>query len=317
LNPGYIFALSACFIWGLIFIIPQFMDGFTAMEVALGRNLFYGLISALIFCKSKVQGTCRYPRIVWQTALRFSLISTIGYYTCVVLALRYSSPAICVLILGISPIAISLYGNWKEKETSYKNLIIPSLLLLVGLGLINIPYLETTTSISSYILGIACCLFSLTAWSWYVVANLRFLQRHPEVRSSDWSTLMGVSTLFWVMLFALFIIVFFSPAISLDQYATPNPALLKFLSGSAVLGMLCSWVGAFLWNKACLFLPVSLAGQLTIFETIFGVVFVYIVEQRLPPLLETLGLLILLGSVVWGIATLQASVKRTLPRQCP
>lgn len=281
------------------------------MEVALGRNLFYGLISALIFCKSKLQGTCRYPRSVWQTALRFSLVSTIGYYTCVVLAMRYSSPAICVLILGISPMAISFYGNWKEKETSYKNLIVPSILLLVGLGLINIPYLEAATSVSSYILGIACCLFSLFAWSWYVVANLRFLQRHPEVRSSDWSTLMGVSTLFWVMLFAILMIVFFGSTINLDKYTTPTLALLTFLSGSATLGILCSWVGAFLWNKACLFLPVSIAGQMTIFETIFGVIFVYIVEQRLPPLLETLGLLILLGSVVWGIATLQTSVKQT------
>jgi hypothetical protein len=43
-----------------------------------------------------------------------------------------------------------------------------------------------------------------------------------------------------------------------------------------------------------------LAGQLTIFETIFGVLFVYLLNQHLPPLIESLGISILLISVLWS-----------------
>ena len=93
---GVVFALGACFIWDLIFIVPQFMSGFSSIEVALGRYLMYGVVSSLFFCKSLFQKTCRYPRSIWIKALYFSLISTIGYYTFVVLALRYSTPAICL-----------------------------------------------------------------------------------------------------------------------------------------------------------------------------------------------------------------------------
>jgi len=39
----------SCFIWGLIFIVPQFMSGFSPIEIALGRYFFYGIASLLIF----------------------------------------------------------------------------------------------------------------------------------------------------------------------------------------------------------------------------------------------------------------------------
>ncbi|MFI4957395.1 MAG: EamA family transporter [Gammaproteobacteria bacterium] len=87
----------------------------------------------------------------------------------------------------------------------------------------------------------------------------------------------------------------------MEKYYTPSDALTSFWIGSAVLGLLCSWMGAFLWNKASLYLPVSLAGQLTVFETIFGVIFVYIISQSFPSPLEVVGILILLAGVVVGI----------------
>ncbi|MES2344813.1 MAG: DMT family transporter [Chlamydiota bacterium] len=298
---GILYALGACFIWGLIFVVPQFMRGFTSIEVVLGRYFFYGVISLLIFCKSKLQGACRYPRAIWIRALCFSLISTIGYYTFLVLALRYATPSICALILGVCPITIAFYGNWKHKETTFRSLIVPSILILFGLIIINVPYLETTASPSSYVLGLGCTLLALIAWTWYVVANSRFLKDHKEVRSSDWSTLIGVTALVWVAVFTLVLAVFFKDELHMERYLIFNAELKAYLIGSAVLGFLCSWVGAFLWNRASLHLPVSLAGQLTIFETIFGVIFVYTLERRMPPMMESIGIAILLIAIIYGI----------------
>lgn len=298
---GVVFALIACFIWGLIFIVPQFMEGFSSIEVALGRYLFYGIVSTLIFFKSTCQGKCRHPRGIWIKALYFSLASTIGYYTFLVLALRYSTPAVCALVLGISPITIAFFGNWKHKETTFKSLIVPSILIVLGLVIINAPYLKGQASSSTYILGLACSLVSLLSWSWYVVANSRFLKDNPRVRSSDWSTMIGVATLFWVVILSLFLSVFFEDQLDMEKYLTLSPAFTNFLIGSAILGLLCSWVGAFLWNLASLNLPVSLAGQLMIFETIFGVIFVYILQRHLPPLLESIGIVVLLLAIVYGI----------------
>lgn len=294
---GIIFALVACLIWGLIFVIPQFMTGFSAFEVALGRYSVYGILSILIFFRLKSR---RFPLPIWGRALFYSLIVTMGYYIFLVLGLRYSDPAVCTLITGMSPIAIAFYGNWREKEVSFKSLILPCSLIFLGLALINVPHFAEGVS-STYLWGLLFSLFSLAAWSWYVVANSRFLNQHPEVSSIEWSTLMGVVSLVWVAVFALILGFFFEEQFSTEKYFTFGPDLKIFLIGSAILGVFCSWLGSFLWNRASLRLPVSLAGQLTIFETVFGVLFVYILERHLPPLLEGVGIVTLLFAVIYGI----------------
>ena len=314
MNKGIAYALCACFIWGFIFVIPQFMTGFSSLEVTLGRYLFYSTISSLVFIKSFLQGTCHFHRPIWIKALLFSLVSTIGYYTFLVLALRYSSPAICALILGISPITIALYGNSRQKEVAFKSLIAPSLLILLGLIIINTPHLESSSSPSCYILGLLFCILALISWSWYVVANSRFLKCHPEVRSSDWSTLIGVATIFWVIAFAAILIVFFEDQLHMEKYFIFNDELKRFLIGSAVLGLVCSWVGAFLWNKASFYLPVSLAGQLTIFETIFAVLFVFLITQSLPSPIEGIGIAILFAAIAYAIKKF-AIAKKAFSRQ--
>ena len=113
---GILFALAACFIWGLIFVVPQFMAGFSSIEIALGRYFTYGIASFLFFIKGFFSKKYRYPFSLWKKTLLFSFMSTIGYYACVVIAMRNTSPAICALILGLSPIIAALYGNWSSRR---------------------------------------------------------------------------------------------------------------------------------------------------------------------------------------------------------
>lgn len=299
---GIALALSACFIWGLIFIIPQFMNNFSAIEIVVGRYFFYGAISLLLLLKARLRGFFSYPLSVWIKALFLSFLS--AYYLWVVLAIRYTSPEICALILGTSPITIAFYGNWKEKEGNFTKLILPSILILIGLVMVNAPHIILTNSFSEYTLGLICSLISLISWSAYVVLNSRYLKNNPAINSNDWATILGVATLLWTIVCCLVGSLFMWNELDLQKFFVWNQDILKFYIGCAILGLLCSWVGAALWNKASVCLPVSLAGQLMIFETIFGVLFVYILKQEIPSPLEAGGILLLLGSVAYGIRTL-------------
>lgn len=298
---GILFAISACFVWGGIYVVPQFMAGFSSVEIALGRYLIFGVVSSLIFFKMRLGGHCRYSRSFWGKAIYFSLISTIGYYTLLVIALRYSTPAICALILGTSPITIAVYGNWKQKELPFRSLIVPSVLILIGLAMINIPHLKQEGELASYFLGLACCLLSLTAWTWYVVTNARFLKQNPNLHPGHWCTMIGIGTLVWVVIFAAVSLLFFEDQIHFEKYQTLNTELIHFLVGSSVLGLFCSWLAEFLWNRASFYLPVALAGQLTILEAVFAVLFVFMIEQRLPPPIETAGMALQLVAILYGI----------------
>lgn len=298
---GIAYALGACLVWGLNFIVPQFLEGFSSIEISLGCYFFYGVISLFILLNDYFQGRGRFKWSIWYKASYFSLISTIVYYTCVVLALRFATPAICALILGISPIVIAFYGNWKHKECRFRSLIFPALLILLGLVVINVPQFSTSDSPSTYLLGLFCAFLGLLSWGWYVVENSRFLKDNPTVASSDWSTLVGVATLFWVLLGGAIIALFFTEQMPLEKYQTFDTLTKNYLIGCAILGVICTWVAAYLWNRASLKLPLSLLGQLAIFETIFGLVYVYTLDQRLPTHTEYLGITLFLGAVGYGI----------------
>lgn len=315
---GISLASAACFVWGLIFVVPLFMDGFSSFEVTLGRYAIYGILSSFIFLRAWSKGSCRYPMSIWRQAIVFSLAATFGYYSFVVMSVRYSTPDICALILGISPITIALYGNLKEKETSYRSLLLPAVFILLGLSIINIPHILSSPSPSSYLFGLFSALLALISWSWYVVANARFLRQNIEVKSSDWSTLLGVASIFWAFIFGAFFMIFFEDQINLKKCCNFDPNFWRFLGGSLILGILCSWVGAFLWNRASLHLPVSLAGHLTLLETIFGASFAYLINRHFPSWLEAIGIVLLLAAVLQGVrrfAKAASSSSTTLPSE--
>lgn len=295
-------ALSACFIWGLIFIIPHFMSHFSSLEIAFGRYLFYGGISLILYLKARLSGFCCYPLSIWIKAFYLSFLSS--YYLWVVLAIRYTSPEVCALVLGTSPITIAFYGNWKQKEGNFKSLLLPSFLIMIGLIMINAPHIIMTNSPLEYTIGLICSLVSLASWTFYVVLNSRFLKNHPLVASNDWATIQGLATLLWIAICALTCSIFLGDKLNIQKYFTWNQELMSFLIGCAILGLLCSWVGGVLWNKASVFLSVSLAGQLMIFETIFGVLFVYMLNQQMPSLTESSGIVLLLSAVIYGIRAL-------------
>jgi drug/metabolite transporter (DMT)-like permease len=296
---GILFVLSACFVWGLIFVIPQLLIEFSPFEVALGRYLCFGLISLLFMLIHGVQKWRLFSTQIWINATFYALVVNILYYSALVVGLRYSSASVIALILGISPITISFYGNWQQKECRFRDLILPSCLILIGLILVNIPAFnsDSTISIREYLFGLLCGCFSLLAWSWYVVSNAKFLKKNPQLLSSDWATLIGVGTLFWVMILGGLFLFVETKIYSLQKYFTWNEEIKNFLIGILILGLICSWLGSYLWNKAAKSLPVSLAGQLTIFETIFGLIFVYLVERRFPLWIELAGMMMILISV--------------------
>lgn len=309
LVKGLIFALAACTIWGTSFVSPLYLESFTPIEVTVGRYFFYSIFSYLIFFKSRLKGLCRYPLWMWMRSGLLSGIGSVAYFLFFVMSLRYATPAITALIIGISPITIAFYANWKQQEVNFKNLILPSLLIFMGLVVINAPHIYESESPSSYAFGLFFGLMTLWSWTWFVVANARFLKDHPEVSSDDWSTLLGASIFFLVLGLGLIAGLFFEDHFDFSKFTVFDETLLTFALVCGSLGIINSWIGGYLWNKASFYLPISLAGQMTIFETIFGLCFVCLADQCLPPSFELLGIILMLTAIVYGIrvaAQLQA-----------
>lgn len=300
---GILLTLSACFIWGLIFVIPTFLNEFSSLEIALGRYFFFGVISLFFFGGVCFRKLINYSLEIWIKALLFALIANILYYTCLVFAVQYANAAIATLIAGIAPVVIAFYGNWKENGSSCNKLILPALLIIAGLITVNVEDLfgqEPLTFSYEYVLGLVCAFLALLFWSWYVVANTQFLKECPSMSYFEWSTMLGVATFFWVMLALLLTLVFLDLS-HLQKFVQITDELKLFFALTAILGCLCSWLGSYLWNSGCTLIPMSLGGQMTIFETLFGLSFVYFVDQRLPTYLECCGIILMLAAIVYSM----------------
>ncbi|CCB85931.1 putative uncharacterized protein [Parachlamydia acanthamoebae UV-7] len=301
---GILLVLVACLIWGLIFVVPLFMDGFTPFEIALGRHFCFGTLSLGILANFWWRGTFKVSLAMIPTAFKFALVTNIIYYISLVLALRSASATVTALIAGLSPITIALYGNLKQRTYRFKSLLIPSLLILLGLVLVNLSAFENhwiADSIEDYLFGLACAIIALIAWTWYVVANADFLKRHPEVPCSQWATMIGTATFCWVVVVATVIGIIDSTLVDITKMVTFEEELIAFLAGCLILGIICSWCGSYLWNRASTLLPIALAGQLTIFETVFALILVFFIEQRVPFYTEVAGMTLMLGAIAGSL----------------
>jgi drug/metabolite transporter (DMT)-like permease len=77
--------------------------------------------------------------------------------------------------------------------------------------------------------------------------------------------------------------------------------ILPLLLGALVLGVLVSWVGTLLWNRASGSVPISISGQLAVVQTIAGLAYGFAWFRRMPPPLELLGIALLIGGVLLAI----------------
>lgn len=62
-----------------------------------------------------------------------------------------------------------------------------------------------------------------------------------------------------------------------------------------------SWLGNGLWNAASKRLPLTLTGQLIVFETVFAMLYGFVFEARMPRGLEIAALALLLAGVYGAV----------------
>ena len=297
--------LLACLCWGLVFIFPIFMHGFNPVEIALGRFFFYGLISLFWLLFNKRHLLSRSYLKAWKMAVWLGGISTIVGYSGMVFGLHYANPAVTALIYAMSPMTIALLGNYRKKEFAFSLFVIPSIFMILGIVLSNLPAFHYSgESLGWYVFGLICAVLGLAAWTWYAVANSHFLSQQSKITVNDWSLMMGSATFILVLgigsCFALFM-----PDVS--KFFVFDSAMQTFLIASIVMGIVSTWLAFFFWNFGSRKLSIALAGQLMIFEVMFGLILIYFIEHRFPSFVEILGITCMLAGVLSGcrILTMQ------------
>lgn len=146
-------------------------------------------------------------------------------------------------------------------------------------------------------LGMLCAFAALLCWSRYAVENSRCLKNLPY-NSNQWSLLIGLCTGCISVLLWLIASIFRFSAVDLSL---PENTQTLFWITNMMLAVVSSWLGYLAWNLCSRRLPVSLTGQMVVFETLFALLYGFIYSQRIPDLQESAAITLLIGGVMFTL----------------
>jgi drug/metabolite transporter (DMT)-like permease len=306
-RKGIIYAVAACALWGTSFVAPIMLKGFGVWAVVGGRYLTWGVIAlASLWVLRHLRNT---PAAVWRSALGLSMLGNALYYVLLTASLQWAGAFAPSVIIGTLPITLALAGRALDREHAQRPVKIGAPLALIGLGLLLVNYAEwqvhsataatdATSASSLYWWGIAAAVGAHLAWLVFGLRNARYLKAHPELNAGQWSNLLGAALLpaAVAMLIA-------------GWYRLPAtlPASWAFYLTVVVLtGVLSGWAAALLWSRASRLLPVSLAAQLIVIETLSSMALASLWLRTVPSSLTLLGAASLVAGVVVALRRFSA-----------
>ncbi|NEX63842.1 DMT family transporter [Noviherbaspirillum galbum] len=316
---GFLCALGAGLLWGLVFITPLVLGDYPGTVLSFGRYLGFGLI-VLVPAWLDRQRILSLTRSDWIAALKLSLVGNILYYAALASAIQLADAPLPTMMIGTLPLVISVCSNWKPGHASESvawRRLVPSLLAIAaGLLLVNASELSHLDfhaggkrTLQDYLLGCVIAVGAVAAWTWYPIMNARHLKRHPEIRSSTWATAQGLATLPLALAgFAGYGVWDAISGGSYDYPLGPRPAI--FISMMLLLGLCASWLGTMLWNKASQRLPTSLGGQLIVFETLSALLYAFLLRGAMPAPQVLAGIALLCVGVSLGVRTFHQAQRR-------
>lgn len=280
--------IAAGAFWGLVFLAPELVPGFTPLQLSAGRYLAYGIVAAILIARAWPRLRQRLGWADWRGLAWLSLAGNIVYYLFLAQAVQLGGVAMTSIVIGLLPITMTLAGAREHGAVPLRRLA-PSL-LLGGAGLACISWDSLASLEGGAGIGLLCAIGALLSWTFYAVANRRWLARLEGISANEWSLLVGVMTGAHALLLAL-------PAFPGSGSHT-GQEWLQFLGVVTAVGILCSVVGNALWNYASRALPMALMGQMIVFETVFASLYGFLWEARWPNGFEAAALVLLASGVV-------------------
>jgi drug/metabolite transporter (DMT)-like permease len=287
---GILASIVAGAFWGLVFLAPKLASGFAPLQLSAARYLAYGLFAAVLLLPGwrTLSGTL--ARRDWWRLAWLGLTGNIVYYVFLANAVQRGGVAMAALVIGLLPVTITVAGR-RDRDAVALRRLLPSLLLSAA-GLACTAWQSVATLGTASVAGLLCGLGALACWTTYAVGNSRALAHLSHVSAREWSLLTGVVTGLEALVLAV-------PAVWMEVQGPGHPPAewLRFAGVTAAVAMLCSIVANALWNRASRVLPLTMMGQMIVFETLFGALYGFLWERRWPEPLEILALVLLTAGV--------------------
>lgn len=292
---GVVCGVGAGALWGLVFLAPELVRAFTPLQLAIGRYLAYGLLSAALIAPRWRTLAAVLLRRDWLSLGWLSLAGNTLYYILLSAAVQTGGIALTSLVIGFLPVVVAIIGSRESGALRFR-VLTPSLLLCAaGAVCIGWQALVAPAAGAARLTGLLCAIGALASWTVYAVGNSRCLARLDRVSAQDWNLLTGLVT--GTQAVALIPVTLLFEPIHHD-----TSAWLQLAGVSIGVAVLASIVGNALWNRMSRLLPLTMVGQMILFETLFALIYGFLWERRLPLPLEAAAFGLVAASVLSCIA---------------
>ena len=291
---GLFYGMLAGALWGGIFLAPKLIPaGFTPLQLSTARYLTFGVIALVLIAPKIKRVSAQFGRAEWIALLWLSLVGNLLYYVFISTAVQLSGVAFTSIIIGFLPVAVTIIGSMDHGAVSLKRLW-PSL-FFGAVGIIGISWQslmhDGTPMDARKLIGLAAAIGALASWTAFAVGNARWLVRLHAVSADEWNLMTGVVTGGIALVLAV-------PAFAFGGVAHPASDWMQFTMVAVGLGISASIFGNALWNRMSRLLPLTMVGQMILFETLFALLYGFLWEGRGPTLIESVAIVSVVLSVL-------------------
>ncbi|MBN8468876.1 DMT family transporter [Corallococcus exiguus] len=290
---GIACGIGAGALWGLVFLAPELTRSFSPLHLTVGRYLAYGALSAVLVAPRWRALAPLLTRREWLALTWLSLAGNTLYYVLLSSAVQWGGIAMTSLVIGLLPVAVTIIGS-RDRDAVPLHRLAPSL-LLCSTGALCIGWqamaLPSPRAFGAQIAGLLCAVGALVSWTAFAVGNSRWLRRLEHVSAHDWSLLLGLVTGAQAALLLPL-------ALALDTTRHDRAAWAGLAGVSVGVAVLASIFGNALWNRMSRLLPLTLVGQMILFETLFALLYGFLWERRLPTPWEVAAFVLVVLGVV-------------------
>lgn len=306
---GIVAGLTTCALWGLTFVAPRAVAPFTAWDLTIARYGIFGLACLLLMADRRFRPTGFAPSRL-LIGLLLGGAGYVGYFISAGFAVQLAGAAIPPVVIGTMPLFLAIIANAKDRSVSWTALALPLTLVAIGVGIVNAATVRSANvaDMPSILLGVLASLAALAIWILYGLANAAVMRSPNAPDALQWTGLQGVGAALGSLLLL--------PLASFDLAGSASaPEAFRFLAWATVMGLAGSWFATWCWVVASRRLPLALAAQLIVAETVFGLVYGFLFEGRFPSPAEVIGAVLQFTGVCSAIAVFSRPGPVTARRQ--
>lgn len=275
MSRGFLFAVGSGALWGVLLVMPHFLHDFSVIDIVFGRFFAFGILMLLLLWRYRRDSLNHLKPGDFGYYLQIALFGNLLFYFSLLASIHYLGAVPACILVGILPV-------WKPGFLipGYDKLpLIISMLLPASL----VMGLQGETYFSGIMLLLAA------AGSWQVSARLQgYMALNRRTLDNTDHLLLSSIAILPCLLLLLPLLAIEDSVFGLMSHGIDYPYWKLFWLAMIILGLCCTLCPRLLWKHCVKRGDESLLHRHSLWQSFFGLLYWFLIEQRLPSEIEQL-----------------------------